>query len=60
VIRTRDFSLPSEENLGETHKKMAKSKRTNEGDGILSGEVVGGGEHFDPEILKVEDISVFG
>lgn len=60
VIRTRDFSLPSEENLGETHKKMAKSKRTNEGDGILSGEVAGGGEHFDPEILKVEDISVFG
>lgn len=27
VIPTHDFSLPSEENLMETHKKMAKTKR---------------------------------
>ena len=60
VIPTRDFSFPSEENLGETHKKMAKSKRTNEADGLMSREALGGGDQFDPEILKVEDINVFG
>ncbi len=29
VVPTPDFSLPSEENIGETHKKMAKTKRAN-------------------------------
>jgi hypothetical protein len=28
VIPTADFALPSEENIGETHKKIAKTKRT--------------------------------
>lgn len=27
VIPTNDFSQPSEENLGETHKKLAKTRR---------------------------------
>jgi hypothetical protein len=29
VIGTSDFSLPSEENIGETHKKIAKTRRAN-------------------------------
>ena len=29
VIPTSDFSIPSEENIGETHKKLAKNKRAN-------------------------------
>jgi hypothetical protein len=32
VIPTPDFALPSEENLGETHKKIAKNRR---GDSLL-------------------------
>lgn len=27
VIATSDFALPSEENIGETHKKFAKTRR---------------------------------
>lgn len=27
VVVTSDFSLPSEENIGETHKKVAKTRR---------------------------------
>jgi hypothetical protein len=27
VVITSDFSLPSEENIGETHKKCAKTRR---------------------------------
>lgn len=27
VISSRDFALPSEENIGETHKRFAKSRR---------------------------------
>jgi hypothetical protein len=27
VVVTPDFSLPSEENIGETHKKVAKTRR---------------------------------
>lgn len=27
VVPTSDFSLPSEENIGETHKKCAKTRR---------------------------------
>lgn len=30
VVPTRDFSIPSEENIGDTHKKLAKTKRANE------------------------------
>lgn len=30
VIPTSDFSLPSEENIGDTHKKLAKTKRQND------------------------------
>lgn len=26
---TTDFSIPSDENIGETHKKLAKNKRAN-------------------------------
>jgi len=29
VLSTSDFALPSEENLGETHKKFAKTRRAN-------------------------------
>lgn len=29
VIPTADFSLPSEENIGETHLKFAKTRRAN-------------------------------
>ena len=29
VIPTSDFSIPSDENIGETHKKLAKNKRAN-------------------------------
>lgn len=29
VVPTIDFSIPSEENIGETHKKFAKSQRAN-------------------------------
>jgi hypothetical protein len=29
VVPTPDFSLPCEENIGETHKKVAKSRRAN-------------------------------
>jgi len=29
VVGTQDFALPSEENVGETHKKMAKTRRAN-------------------------------
>ena len=32
VIPTENFALPSEENLGETHKKLAKTRR---GDSLL-------------------------
>ncbi len=34
VVVTSDFSLPSEENIGETHKKCAKTRR---GANILNG-----------------------
>jgi hypothetical protein len=27
VVPTSDFALPSEENIGETHKKIAKTRR---------------------------------
>lgn len=41
VIPTADFSLPSEENIGDTHKKLAKTKRANdnafEGSGLMDG-----------------------
>ena len=29
VIPTSDYALPSEENIGETHKKFAKTRRAN-------------------------------
>lgn len=29
IIRTNDFAHPVEENIGELHKKIAKSKRAN-------------------------------
>ena len=29
VVPTSDFSIPSEENIGETHKKFAKTRRAN-------------------------------
>ena len=29
VVPTSDFAMPSEENIGETHKKLAKNKRAN-------------------------------
>lgn len=29
VVPTSDFSIPSDENIGETHKKLAKNKRAN-------------------------------
>ena len=48
VVPTRDFAQPSEENIGDTHKKMAKSKRAT------------GFEEPDSELLKVEDLSIFG
>lgn len=48
VVPTRDFALPSEENIGDTHKKMAKSKRATDSN------------FEESELLKVEDLSVFG
>ena len=48
VVPTPDFALPSEENVGDSHKKMAKSKRATD-PGLE-----------DSELLKVEDLSVFG
>lgn len=29
VVPTNDFALPSEENIGEMHKKLAKNRRAN-------------------------------
>jgi hypothetical protein len=31
VIETSDFALPSKENIGETHKQFANTKRANSG-----------------------------
>lgn len=42
VVPTSDFSLPSEENIGETHKKCAKTRRATV---LYSGQ----------ESLKIED-----
>ena len=30
VVPTHDFAQPSEENIGDSHKKIAKAKRTSE------------------------------
>jgi hypothetical protein len=30
VVPTQDFAQPSEENIGESHKKIAKAKRTSD------------------------------
>lgn len=65
VIPTRDFALPSEENVGDTHKKMAKTKRaTDHGFEGQMIEALGGGSsglgNFDSDALKVEDLSIFG
>lgn len=65
VIPTRDFALPSEENVGDTHKKMAKTKRaTDNGFEGQMIEALGGGSsrlgNFDSDALKVEDLSIFG
>ncbi len=39
VIPTADYALPSEENIGDTHKKLAKTKRATDigFDGQLAG-----------------------
>lgn len=42
VIPTKDFALPSEENIGDTHKKLAKTKRANDFN-INEGQMVMGG-----------------
>jgi hypothetical protein len=54
VVPTKDFAQPSEENIGDTHKKMAKSKRATD-TGFDS-------QMIEPEsdLLKVEDLSIFG
>jgi hypothetical protein len=46
VIETPDFALPSEENIGETHKKLAKNRRAN----LFSGP---------SDQLCVEDLGLF-
>ena len=46
VVPTPDFSLPSEENIGETHKKVAKTRR---GANLL----------YSQDQLKIEDQSLF-
>lgn len=43
---TSDFSIPSDENIGETHKKLAKNKRAN----ILFQGM---------DQLKIEDLGLF-
>lgn len=57
VIPTSDFSIPSEESIGDTHKKLAKTKRANEI----------GLDNLDDRMftdaadqMKVEDLSIFG
>jgi len=66
VIPTADFALPSEENIGDTHKKLAKTKRANENgfDGQMmmgsGADGYGGMANLDGDQLKVEDLSIFG
>lgn len=62
VIPTTDFALPSEENIGDTHKKLAKTKRATENgfDGNLMSDAIGSASNLDGDCLKVEDLSIFG
>jgi len=56
IIPTSDFAQPSEESIGDTHKKIAKAKRTNETDGQGLTQINGGGPmNVDNDLLKIED-----
>jgi hypothetical protein len=63
VIPTPDFAMPSEDSIGDTHKKIAKNKRANdtgfEGQQMMDGGP-GSGPNGDGDQLKVEDMSIFG
>ena len=61
---THDFAQPSEENIGDSHKKIAKAKRTSEA-AILEQNTMLGlltplNTQVDTESLKIEDQSLFG
>ena len=65
VVPTSDFSIPSEENIGDTHKKLAKTKRqTGNIEGAAQLMIEGGAgmaqSSDTQELLKVEDLSIFG
>ncbi len=64
IIPTHDFAQPSEESLGDAHKKMAKAKRTTD---MLENQSTQGPQLIlqkpqenNAEHLKVEDQSLFG
>ena len=50
VIETSDFALPSKENISETHKQFANTKRANQGNSQNYGLRV-----FDLASTKMED-----
>jgi hypothetical protein len=62
VIPTSDFSLPSEENIIETHKKLAKNKRAdNNGFDLPEFDLNNNfSSSKEADQLKVEDLSIFG
>ena len=67
VVPTHDFAQPSEESIGDTHKKIAKAKRTNEMtllEGASAGNLVTMGQMTptaaDADMLKIEDQTLFG
>jgi len=60
VIPTEDFAMPSEDNIGDTHKKIAKNKRAND-TGLDNQNLMDGVSLLpDTDQLKVEDLSLFG
>ena len=67
VVPTHDFAQPSEESIGDTHKKIAKAKRTNEmtllegaggGNLVTMGQMTATG--LEGDLLKIEDQTLFG
>jgi hypothetical protein len=67
VVPTHDFAQPSEESIGDTHKKIAKAKRTNEmtlleGAGVSNMVTMGQMTPIatDADLLKIEDQTLFG
>ena len=59
VVPTHDFAQHSEESIGDTHKKIAKAKRTNEatleGQQNLMQQLTSLTQQMENDTLKVED-----